>query len=194
VHWNININEGKTRAIYFSRRLRAPDDVLQLNGQDFPFVNNVMYLGVTFDRRMTWRYRIERTVAKALHTYTRSYSLFKSGHLSTNIKLTFYKALVRSIMPYACPTWEYAVGANLLKLQHLQNRVLRAIGNLDRCTQFCKLHVAFKIHCVYDYITKLCNTQAEVILNHVNLNIYGTGQGEARHRKYKGLKLGGGYG
>jgi hypothetical protein len=33
---------------------------------------------------------------------------------------------------------------------------------------------------------------AEVILNHVNSNVLGTGQGEARHRKYKRLKLGGG--
>jgi hypothetical protein len=45
---------------------------------------------------------------------------------------------------------------------------------------------------MYDYITKLCRTQAEVVLNHVNSNVHGTGQGEARHRKYKRLKLGGG--
>jgi hypothetical protein len=50
--WNIMINEGKTQAVYkyFSRRLTVPEDVLQLNGQDIPFVNNVMYLGVTFDK------------------------------------------------------------------------------------------------------------------------------------------------
>jgi hypothetical protein len=58
--WNIRINEGKIQAIYFTRRLRVSDDVLQLNGRDIPFVNNVMYLGVTFDRRMTWRHHIER--------------------------------------------------------------------------------------------------------------------------------------
>jgi hypothetical protein len=35
-------------------------------------------------------------------------------------------------------------------------------------------------------------TQAEVTLNHVNPNVRDIGQEEARHRKYKGLKLGGG--
>jgi hypothetical protein len=50
--------------------------------------------------------------------------------------------------------------------------------------------VAFKILYVYDYITKLCRTQAKVILNHINPNVHGIGQGEARHRKYKRLKLG----
>jgi hypothetical protein len=43
-----------------------------------------------------------------------------------------------------------------------------------------------------DYITKLCRQQAEVIQNHDNENFHNIGQGEARHRKYKRLKLGGG--
>jgi hypothetical protein len=45
---------------------------------------------------------------------------------------------------------------------------------------------------VYDYITKLWRQQAEVIQNHDNDNVRNIGQGEARHRKYKRLKLGGG--
>jgi hypothetical protein len=38
----------------------------------------------------------------------------------------------------------------------------------------------------------LCKQQAEVIQNHENELIRDIGQGEARHRKYKRLKLGGG--
>jgi hypothetical protein len=53
-----------------------------------------------------------------------------------------------------------------------------------------ELHVALKIPYVCDYTTY--RTQVEVILNHVNPNIRGTGQGEARHKKYKRLELGGG--
>jgi hypothetical protein len=98
------------------------------------------------------------------------------------------KALIRSVITYSCPTWEYAAGTHLLKLQCLQNRVLRATGNIDRRTPVRELQVAFKIPYVYDYITKLCSTQAEVILNHVNPNVHG----EARNRKYKRRKLGGG--
>jgi hypothetical protein len=43
---------------------------------------------------------------------------------------------------------------------------------------------------VYDYITKSCRQQAEIIQNHENVRYIG--QGEAQHRKYKRLKLGGG--
>jgi hypothetical protein len=42
----------------------------------------------------------------------------------------------------------------------------------------------------YDYITKLCRQQAEVIQNRDNENCRNIGQGEAQHRKYKRLKLG----
>jgi hypothetical protein len=55
--------------------------------------------------------------------------------------------------------------------------------------------MAFQIPYVYDYITKSCRQQAEVIQNHENENenVRNIGQGEAPHRKYKRLKLGGGH-
>jgi hypothetical protein len=53
--------------------------------------------------------------------------------------------------------------------------------------------MAFQIPYIYDCITKSCRQQAEVIKNHVNENFRYNGQGEAPHRKYKRLKLGGGH-
>jgi hypothetical protein len=54
------------------------------------------------------------TKAKTFRTFIRIYSLFKSGRLSTNIKLTIHKELIRSIMTYACPAWEFAAENHLL--------------------------------------------------------------------------------
>jgi hypothetical protein len=45
---------------------------------------------------------------------------------------------------------------------------------------------------VYDYTTKWRRQQSEVIQNQENEHIRSIGQGKARHRKYKRLKLGGG--
>jgi hypothetical protein len=95
-------------------------------------------------------------------------------------------------MTYTSPAWELAADTNLLKLQCLQNKVLRTIGNFPRRTPTRDLHLAFQIPFVYDYITKLCRQQAEVIQNHDNENVRTIEEGEARHRKYKRLKLGGG--
>jgi hypothetical protein len=67
--WNIKINEDKTRAIYFTCRNRPPDSLLMLNGRNIPFVNSVKYLGVLFDKRMTWGLQIRMIEAKAFRTF-----------------------------------------------------------------------------------------------------------------------------
>jgi hypothetical protein len=101
---NIKINEDKTQGIYFPRSYRPPESHLTLNGRNIPFVNSVKYLDAIFDSKVTWSLHIEMIERKAFRTLTRIYSLFKSERLSTNIKLTIHKALIRSIMTYACPT------------------------------------------------------------------------------------------
>jgi hypothetical protein len=55
------------------------------------------------------------------------------------------------------------------------------------------MQMAFQIPYMYDYITKSCRQQAEVIQNYENENVRYIGQGEIPHRKYKRLKLGGGH-
>jgi hypothetical protein len=104
---------------------------------------SILICSVTFDSKMTRRHLIERTVPTVLRMYIRTYSLFKSGRLSTNINLTLYKALIRSVMTEACLTWEYGADAHLSKLQRLQNTVLRSTGHSDRCTPVRELYVAF---------------------------------------------------
>jgi hypothetical protein len=96
-------------------------------------------------------------------------------------------------MTYACPAWEFVAECHLLKLRRLQNKVLRTIGNFPKFTSVRDMHTASRMPFVYDYITKSCRQQAEVIQNHEYENIPYIGQGEARHRKYKRLKLGRSY-
>jgi hypothetical protein len=86
-------------------------------------------------------------------------------------------------MTYACSAWE---------LQRLQNNGCLTIGYFPRCTPVRYLYTAFNLSYVYDCITKLCRRQAEVIQNYENEHVRSIGQGEARQRKYKRLKLGGG--
>jgi hypothetical protein len=131
--------------------------------------------------------------SQGLHSFIRIYYLFKSERLSANIKLTLHKALIRSVMTYACLAWEFVAECHLLKLQRLQNKVPCTTGNFPRHISVRDMHKAFHMPYVYDYITKSCRQQAEVIQNHENENVRYIGQGEARHRKYKRLKFGSGH-
>jgi hypothetical protein len=138
--------------------IRPPESLLTLNGWNIPFVNNVKYLDVIFDKKITQRPHIEMIEAKAFRTFIRVYSLFKSERLSSNIKLTLHKALIRSVMTYACPSCEFVAGTHVIKLQRLKNKVCRTIDNFPRCTPVCKIHMAFHLPYVYDYMTK-CRQQ-----------------------------------
>lgn len=89
-------------------------------------------------------------------------------------------------MTHARPTWKFAADTYLLKLQRLPNRVLRAVGDLDRNIPVRDLHFAFKIPYVYDYITNYGDRQKSSKITQIQI------LREPIHRKYKKFKLGGG--
>jgi hypothetical protein len=89
---------------------------------------------------------------KAFRTFSRVYPLFTSERLRANIKLPLHKAVIRSVMTYACLAWEFAADTHLLKLQLLQNKVLHITGKFPKCTPVRELHMAFEVPHIYDYI------------------------------------------
>jgi hypothetical protein len=93
--------------------------------------------------------------AKDFRTFIRIDSLFKNERLSTNIKLTLHKAPIRSVRSYVCPSWGFAADTYLIKMQRLQNKLFRTIGNFPRCTPVRDLHTAFNLPYVYDYYNKI---------------------------------------
>jgi hypothetical protein len=100
-----------------------------LKGRNILFVNHVKYLGVIFNKGITWRLYIELIEAKAFRECIGVYPYLKVSVLSANIKLTLYRARIKSVMTYPCPSWEFSADTHLLKLQRLLNKVLRTIGN-----------------------------------------------------------------
>jgi hypothetical protein len=95
-------------------------------------------------------------------------------------------------MIYACSAWEFVEDIHLLKLQRLQDKVLRTVGKFPRRAPVRELHTAFQVLYICAYITKLCRQQAEITQNHENADGRDIGMGEARHGRYKRLKLSGG--
>jgi len=98
-----------------------------------------------------------------------------------------YKALIRSVITYACPAWVFAADIHLLKLQLLEGKVLSDVDKLPRLTSTRALHMVFEVPYVYDYVTEICRKQPEVIQDHEDVNIWTIGQSEAQSRKFKSL-------
>jgi hypothetical protein len=134
-HWNIKINEDKTQDIYFSHRLMPPWGSAYIQQREHPLRQLCKICG--------WRLSMEIIEAKAVGTFITVYCLLKSECLSTYIKLTHHKALIRSVITYAYIIWEFAADIHLLKWQHPQNKILCTIGNFRRSTPVHNLCLAF---------------------------------------------------
>jgi hypothetical protein len=63
------------------------------------FVYSAKYLGVIFDKKVTWKLHVEFIEARAFKTFNRIYSLFKSERLNTKVKLTLHKTLEYHDLP-----------------------------------------------------------------------------------------------
>jgi hypothetical protein len=125
------MSEEKTRADYFSYKLRTPEAHLILRGRNIPFINHGKYLGVIFDKRITWRLRIGIIKAKVFRPFFRIYFLFKSERLSANIKLTVHKAPSLSVLTYACSASEFSAHTQLMKLQPCKTRFSATLVNFQ---------------------------------------------------------------
>jgi hypothetical protein len=137
VFWHVDPllgNDERNKKIYNSRCSVTAPQTSMFQPQQFNCNRGTVFL----------RCPCRDVISRVKGPYVRTCSLFKSGRLRTTIKLTLYKALIGSVMTYACLTWEHAAGAHLLKLQRLQDRVLCATWNLDRCTPVRELHVVSK--------------------------------------------------
>jgi hypothetical protein len=91
------------------------------------------------------------------------------------------------------PSWEIEADTSLLKLQRLENKVLRITGNVLRYTPVRNLTTAFSFPYIYIRLYKqFYRQETKVIQNHENEHVRSIGQDEARQRKYKRHKFGGG--
>jgi hypothetical protein len=79
-----------------------------------------------------------------------------------------------------------------MKLQRLQNKVLRTIGKFPRNTAIRGMHIFLQIPCVYDFITKLCNNKPKSFNITRIYMIAILGKEKPDIENIKRLKLGGG--
>jgi hypothetical protein len=71
------------------------------------------------DSRITWKQQIDAIITKVFRTCIGIYPHLKSERLSSNSKITHYKALMRPKMTYSCSAWKFAADNHVSKLQRL---------------------------------------------------------------------------
>jgi hypothetical protein len=93
-----------------------------------PQEDNVKYLGLQLDTRITWHKYLFGKGKQLRITLTKMYWLLRrKSKLSTSNKLLIYKAILKLIWTYGIQLWRTASSSNIEILERFQSKALRMI-------------------------------------------------------------------
>jgi hypothetical protein len=120
----------KSALLFFCRQRQIPYTEIKLNNLTIPVVNEIKYLGVYLDRKLTWKAHVTYVQTRCekgvnlLRMVAR-----RSWGGAQEVCILFYTAYIRSILDYAC-VWYGAVNVSVLnQLATVQHKALKqALG------------------------------------------------------------------
>ena len=166
--WRIKVNEQKCRHVTFTLN-RSPPPAVSLNNIRIPQADNVTYLGIHLDKRLTWRKHIEakktqmKLKASKLHWLLNSRSPLKLEH-----KVLLYNQVIKPIWTYGLQLYGYASASNIELLQRAQSKILRTITGAPWFVKNENIHRDLQIPMVKTEFQKSRNKYTEKLNNHVN--------------------------
>ena len=104
----------------------CPHPPLHFYGKRIPERPNVKIVGLTLSDDLGWEPHIDKTILKArraMYFLRRAKRVFSPHDL-----LVVYKSHIRSILEYACPIWMGADQSSLDKLDSIQRKAVKLIG------------------------------------------------------------------
>ncbi|GFS61137.1 RNA-directed DNA polymerase from mobile element jockey [Trichonephila clavipes] len=176
--WKISINVEKSAAVIFTKRRKLPPPPTMYN-TTIPWSQSTKYLGIIFDKNLTWRTHIQHTRNKFRKIMFKLYPLIgRNSELSRDNKVLLFTAVMRPILAYGCPVWGYAAKTNINILDTLQNSTIRMIVGARRYMRNDDIRNAIKINSFKSYIQKIAKnffnslkfTNNENMINMPNYN------------------------
>jgi ribonuclease HI len=105
---NLLVNPDKTSMIMFTKKHEDSSNFNKnkMFGKELSFVNEVKYLGVILDRKLTWNIHLDRQIERATNSLWICRKLLgKQWGLKPKLALWIYTAMVRPIISYASIVW-----------------------------------------------------------------------------------------
>lgn len=129
------INVDKTCAVLFSYTHSDISGMLKINGLSVPVSNQFKFLGVIFDRRLTWTPHVNYLKSKC---FTRLNILRRLTGVhwgsSMHTRMLLYRALVKSVILYGAVALGGTSDTNLHNLEIIQIRAAMIASGAISCT------------------------------------------------------------
>jgi hypothetical protein len=123
--WRIKANEFKSIHITFTTR-RETCPPVHVNNVQLLQEEDVKYLGLHLDRRLTWHKHIFAKRKQSGITLTKMYWLLgRKSKLSIGNELLIYKTILKPIWTYGIQLWGTASTSNIEILEGFQSKALR---------------------------------------------------------------------
>lgn len=156
--WKISMNVAKTQLIFFTKRRtrEVPNRPFKAGPMTIRWNDQVKYLGLTYDKRVTFRPHVEEKVAKVNNVVKLLYPLIaRRSSLHLQLKLHIFKTIIRPSFSYGCPLLNGIAACHIKKFQTMQNGILKMILNLPHRTPTREVHQLANIEMVQEYFNEL---------------------------------------
>ena len=120
--WKIKLNPSKTKVGLFTNSNNTKEITLNLGRVPLTVSNEIKFLGLTFDRKLTWRHHIDN-VRHRMWLRINAIKAISGRNLGMQPKtlIHLYKMWIRPIALYGAPAYYSAAKTHLNKIQVIQN-------------------------------------------------------------------------
>jgi len=127
--WRIKVNETKSTHVTFTMR-RETCPTITLNNSAIPQAEDVKYLGIHLDQRLTWKKHIwMKRKQLGLKLSKLFWLIGRNSQLTLGNKLLIYKIILKPVWSYGIQLWGSSSESNIEILQRFQSKVLRIVTN-----------------------------------------------------------------
>nr|WP_160869998.1 reverse transcriptase domain-containing protein [Pantoea sp. Taur] len=159
----LQFSTNKTKCVHFSRRRNTPQSPeLLLNGIALPYVTSCRFLGLEFDRRLSWEEHIrtlkEKCLGKLGILKVLSGTCWGADRTSM---LKIYQALICSKIDYGSFIYGSARGHNLARLNSIHHTGIRIATGAFRTSPSLSL-------CVESGLPPLSSRRNKLVINYLS--------------------------
>lgn len=173
--WRIRINPDKSESMLFTWKIaerHVPQRNIKVNGNDVEWKNNLRYLGVILDPKLTFKAHVEFLISKCNNLIKLLYPIIhRKSKITCSNKLLLFKTIFRPSYSYASPVWSHCAACHLNRIQVLQNKILKMMLDYDRLTPTSFIHYLSEIELVTSHFEKLYQNFLINCRNNLNIDI-----------------------
>ena len=166
--WRIKVNEQKCRHVTFTLN-RGTSPRISLNGVFVPQVDEVKYLGIHLDRRLTWRKHIEAKKKQInLKAASLHWLIAHQSPLQLEYKVLLYNQVIKLVWTYGLELYGNASSSNIEIIQRAQSKILRIMTGAPWFVRNENIHKDLNISEVKTEFAKIREKHITKLQSHVN--------------------------